>query len=210
MTMANERAERPVVTVLRRPPVRQSTLVRASAQHTFTTFVTTIGAWWPAQPFSAGKDRVREITVEQRQGGRVYETWDDGTDVDWGTLVTWQPPERFAMTWTGTPARTEVEFTFAALGPALTRVTVEHRCWEALTDEQLAEDCALPGGYASGAYSRGWATILASLARAVTSGAHPAGQQPSATQPPPDVPPPCAGTGRTGHGADTRPAGSDQ
>ena len=92
MTMANERAERPVVTVLRRPPVRQSTLVRASAQHTFTTFVTTIGAWWPAQPFSAGKDRVREITVEQRQGGRVYETWDDGTDVDWGTLVTWQPP----------------------------------------------------------------------------------------------------------------------
>jgi len=60
MTMANERAERPVVTVLRRPPVRQSTLVRASAQHTFTTFVTTIGAWWPAQPFSAGKDRVRE------------------------------------------------------------------------------------------------------------------------------------------------------
>jgi len=50
------------------------------------------------------------------------------------------------MTWTGTPAPTEAEFTFAALGPALTRVTVEHRGWETLTDEQLAEDCALPGG----------------------------------------------------------------
>jgi len=171
MTMANEPAERPVVTVLRRPPVRQSTLVRASAQHTFTTFVTTIGAWWPVQPFSAGKDRVRDISVEQRQGGRVYEIWDDGTEVDWGTLVTWQPPERFAMTWTGTPAPTMVEFTFAVLGPALTRVTVEHRGWEALTDEQLVEDCALPGGYSSGAYSRGWATILARLAGAVVSGA---------------------------------------
>src|SRR5262250_1330567 len=88
MTMANEPAERPVVTVLRRPPVRQSTLVRASAQHTFTTFVTTIGAWWPVQPFSAGKDRVRDISVEQRQGGRVYETWDDGTEVDWAR---WAP-----------------------------------------------------------------------------------------------------------------------
>ena len=53
------------------------------------------------------------------------------------------------------------------LGPALTRVTVEHRGWEALTEEQLATDCALPGGYSSGAYSQGWATILARLARAV-------------------------------------------
>src|SRR5215472_13782437 len=128
MTIANEPAERPVVTELRRPPVRQSILVRASAQHTFTTFVTTIGVWWPVQPFSAGKDRVRDISVEHRQGGRVYEIWDDPT---------------------------EVEFSFAVLGPALTRVTVEHRGWEALTDEQLAEDCALPGGYHSGAYSRG-------------------------------------------------------
>jgi hypothetical protein len=68
------------------------------------------------------------------------------------------------MTWNGTPAPTEVEVTFAALGPALTRVAVEHRGWEALTDEQLSKDCALPGGYSSGAYSAGWATILRSLA----------------------------------------------
>ncbi len=68
------------------------------------------------------------------------------------------------MTWTFTPAPTEVEFTFAVLGPALTRVTVEHRGWEALTDQQLAEDCALPGGYRSGAYSAGWARILECLA----------------------------------------------
>ena len=164
--MANEPAERPVVTVLRRPPVRQSTLVRASAQHTFTTFVTTIGAWWPVQPFSAGQGRVRDITVEQRQGGRVYETWDDGTEVDWGALLTWQPPQRLVLTWTGTPVATEIELTFRALGPAVTRVVVEHRGWEALTEEQLSEDCALPGGYSSGAYSRGWAAILARLAEA--------------------------------------------
>jgi Activator of Hsp90 ATPase homolog 1-like protein len=179
MTMANEPAGRPVVTVLRRPPIRQSTLVRAGARHTFTTFVTTIGAWWPVRPFSAGQDRVRDVTVEQRQGGRVYETWDDGTEVDWGTLLAWHPPERFAMTWTGTPAPTEVEFTFAALGPGLTRVTVEHRGWETLTGEQLAEDCALPGGYASGAYSHGWATILACLAETISTRPGAAGEQPN-------------------------------
>jgi len=181
MTSADEPGGRSAVTALRRPPVRQSTLVRASAQHTFGAFVTTIGAWWPVQPFSAGKDRVRDVTVEQRQGGRVYEAWDDGTEVDWGTLTAWEPPTRFVMTWNGTPAPTEVEFTFAPLGPALTRVAVEHRGWEALTDEQLAQDCALPGGYASGAYVTGWTTILQCATDAIgesASAAHQTGGQP--------------------------------
>ncbi|HEV2370989.1 MAG TPA: SRPBCC domain-containing protein [Streptosporangiaceae bacterium] len=159
MTSA-ERDGDQVVTVLRRPPVRQVTLIHASAEHTFTTFVTTVGAWWPVQPFSAGKAQVSGITIEQRLGGRVYETWHDGTEVGWGTVTTWEPPRRFVMTWTGTPKPTEVEFTFTELGPTLTRVTVEHRGWEALTDEQLSEDCALPGGYNSGAYSTGWQRIL--------------------------------------------------
>ena len=77
------------------------------------------------------------------------------------------------MTWTGTPVPTEVEFSFAALGPALTRVTVEHRGWEAMTDEQLAEDCALPGGYSSGAYSTGWTAILDRFAAAAHEAGHP-------------------------------------
>ena len=170
MTAADEPAGRPVVTALRRPPVRQSTVVQASLEHTFGVFVAEIGAWWPAQPFSAGKERVRDITIDQRQGGRVYETWDDGTEVDWGTVLAWQPPGRFGMTWNGTPAATEVELTFTALGPALTRVVVEHRGWDALTEEQLGEDCALPGGYNSGAYSDGWATVLASLAEMISAG----------------------------------------
>src|SRR5215469_4222760 len=170
MTAADEPAGRPMVTALRRPPVRQSTVVRASLEHTFGVFVAEIGAWWPAQPFSAGKERVRDITIEQRQGGRVYETWDDGTEVDWGTVLAWQPPGRFGMTWNGTPAATEVELTFTTLGPALTRVVVEHRGWDALTEEQLGEDCALPGGYKSGAYSDGWAIVLARLAKTVSAG----------------------------------------
>jgi hypothetical protein len=155
------------VTALRRPPIRQSTLVRSDVRHTFDTFVRTIGTWWPVDPFSAGKDRVRDITIEQRAGGRVYETWADGTEVDWGELLAWAPPDRFVMTWNGTPVPTEVELSFAALGPALTRVTVEHRGWEALTDEQLAEDCALPGGYSAGSYATGWTRILGCLAAAL-------------------------------------------
>jgi hypothetical protein len=70
------------------------------------------------------------------------------------------------MTWENTPVATEVELSFRALGPALTRVSVEHRGWEALTSEQLGEDCALPGGYSTGSYSTGWVTILGRFADA--------------------------------------------
>jgi uncharacterized protein YndB with AHSA1/START domain len=154
------------VTPLRRPPVRQAVLVRSDLAHTFDTFVRTIGVWWPLKPFSAGGERVRDVTFEQRRGGRVYETWDDGTVVVWGELLAWEPPNRFVLTWNQTPVATEVEIAFSALGPQLTRVSVEHRGWENLTDEQLGEDCALPGGYRSGAYATGWARILACLAAA--------------------------------------------
>jgi hypothetical protein len=150
---------------LRRPPIRRSVLVRSDVEHTFTVFVREIGAWWPTT-FSAGRDRVRAVTVEPFRDGRVYETWDDDTVVEWGRLLAWEPPHGFTMSWTCTPAPTEVELAFTRLGPALTRVAVEHRGWEALSEAQLTEDCALPGGYASGSFSSGWGEILAGLVAA--------------------------------------------
>ncbi len=150
-----------------RPPVRCSTTVRSDREHTFDVFVRAIGVWWPADPFSAGRDRVRDITIEHRFGGQVSEVWDDGTVVEWGRLSVWEPPARFVMSWMGTPAPTEVELTFLELGPSLTRVSVEHRGWESLTDEQLTEDCALPGGYNGGAYVAGWTRILEAFYRSL-------------------------------------------
>jgi uncharacterized protein YndB with AHSA1/START domain len=170
MTQSRQDQSAGQVTALRRPPVRQSVVVRSDRPHTFGTFVRTIGVWWPVTPFSAGRDQVRDVTLEQHAGGRVYETWQDGTEVDWGEVRVWEPPERFVMTWNMTTVVTEVELTFAVLGPALTRVSVEHRGWEQLTEEQLARDCALPGGYSGGAYSRGWTMILARLATAAAAG----------------------------------------
>ena len=160
--MASSAARTPShkTTDLGRWPVRQSTIVRSDVDHTFEAFVRMIGAWWPTEMLSIGKGRVRDVTVDPYLGGRVYETWDDGTTVDWGEVVVWEPPGRLVMSWVHTPAPTEVELTFTALGPALTRVAVEHRGWEHLTEEQLREDCAAPGGYRSGAYSAGWVLVL--------------------------------------------------
>ena len=110
-----------------------------------------------------GRDRVRDVTFERRQGGRVYETWQDGTEVEWGRVLTWTPPERFVMTWNMTSVATEVELTFAELGLQLTRVAVEHRGWERLTGEELAGTArcwaatsAVPTARAGRASSAAW------------------------------------------------------
>jgi hypothetical protein len=159
------------VTAIRRPAVHASTLVRSDVEHTFQVFVRTIATWWPVQRLSAGGGRVHNVTFERQVGGHVYETWDDGSTVEWGQLSAWDPPHRFVMSWNSTPAPTDVELVFTALGPALTRVTVEHRGWDRLTDEQLVADCAEPGGYGAGGYDTGWTLVLASFARAVHTSA---------------------------------------
>ena len=97
------------------------------------------------------------------------------TEASWGELRSWSPPDGFVMTWQGTPVPTEVELSFTAVGPELTRVAVEHRGWEALTEEQLGEDCALPGGYRPGGYAVGWARILGRFAASL--GTEPADQE---------------------------------
>ena len=146
---------------LQRPPIRQSVLVQSDINHTFGTFVRTIAHWWPVALFSSGKEAVRDILVEERLGGRISEIWEDGTVVVWGEILRWDPPQRFLMTWSGTPATTEVEFSFIALGPALTRVTVEHRGWEALSEAQWDQACPRPGGYTAG-----WERILGAFVAA--------------------------------------------
>lgn len=158
-------------TSLRRPPIRQSTTVRSDGEHTFDAFVRTIGEWWPVRPYSLGEDKVAGVTFERELGGRVYETWDDGHEVTWGHVTRWDPPTGFTMTWEILPAVTEVELRFRPLGPALTRVDLEHRGWEQLTEEDIAAVNVVPG-----AYEKGWETILSAFAlrfepegRAVTS-----------------------------------------
>ena len=143
------------VVPLQRPPIRQATLVRSDVRHTFDVFVRDIGTWWPTAPYSEGQEKVVDATFERRVGGRVFETWADGTEVTWGRVIAWEPPAMFAMTWELLPAVTEVELRFKPLGPALTRVELEHRGWEKLTAEQFAGATGVPGGYEAG-----WAHIL--------------------------------------------------
>ena len=147
-------------------PIKQSTLVRSDLRHTFDVFVREIGRWWPTQPFSLGAERVTDVVFEPQLGGRVYETWDDGTEVTWGHVLVWEPPDRFRITWEILPAVTEVDMVFRALGPALTRVELTHDGWDKLTHQQILAATTVEGGYRAG-----WERILATFASAAAGDA---------------------------------------
>lgn len=150
----------PAVVPFARPPIRKSVLVRRPREIVFDSFVDTIAQWWPVTPFSSGGDRIVAVTFERALGGRIYETWDDGSHREWGIVIDWVPPERFTMTWNVTAISTDVDLTFTAVADELTRVDLVHRGWERLSEAELGEDCALPGGYRGGSFDKGWTIIL--------------------------------------------------
>lgn len=157
------------VLAFERPPVRQSMTVAATRAHTFHTFTSRIAEWWPLDPFSyGGFARIVTVTLDPRCGGEVVEHWHDGTARPWGTLLAWDPPARFCMSWDVTGEPTEVELRFVEIEERVTRVDLEHRGWERLTPEQVRAACALPGGYEGGAFNLGWTTILTAFKEHLT------------------------------------------
>lgn len=151
-----------------RPPIRQSTVVRGTRERAFDVFVHRMVEWWPLVPFSAGGDRVVAVDVDGRVGGQVVETWDDGTTWVWGDVLAFDEPTLFAMTWNVTGTPTVVELTFTSVAATVTKVDLEHRGWERLSERELGDDCAIPGGYLGGSFHQGWQHILGAYERAVT------------------------------------------
>ena len=148
------------VAALDRPPIRRTVVVTVDRSRTFDVFVRRMAEWWPLTPFSRGGERVRTVVVDETVGGQVAEVWDDGTSWTWGDVLEWDESTAFAMTWNVTGTPTVVALRFQRVSDGITRVELEHRGWERLTEAELGEDCAIAGGYRGGAFHRGWEEIL--------------------------------------------------
>ena len=71
--------------------------------------------------------------MEPRAGGRWYERGEDGSECQWGRVLSWEPPARVVLAWQinaqwqyDPDFETEVEIKFIADGTG-TRVELEHR-----------------------------------------------------------------------------------
>jgi uncharacterized protein YndB with AHSA1/START domain len=119
--------------------VRHSVTVPIPAERAFRLFTEEIGSWWPQDTHKLSDGPVTEV-FEARQGGRWYELAEDGSECTVATMTEWEPPGRFVMAWQLTPEwvfesdlerATQVEVTFEPEAGGGTRVTLEHRGFEA-------------------------------------------------------------------------------
>lgn len=148
-------------------PVRKSITVKASVERAFEVFTSEIDSWWPRE-HHIGKSPMTRCVVEGKVGGRCYSEQQDGTECDWGTVLDWDPPQRFVMAWRITTKweyepdlwkSSEVEVRFTPLGDGTTRVDLEHR--------HLARHGASFEGMRSAVDSpNGWTRTLALFATA--------------------------------------------
>jgi uncharacterized protein YndB with AHSA1/START domain len=126
-------------------PIIRTIIVRSPVEDAFRVFTEQMGTWWPLETHSIAVDqelgqRAETVTVDGREGGRIQEILQDGSTLDWGAVVAWEPPHRVVYSWKPndrpTPP-TEVEVRFTAEGE-VTRVDLEHRGWEGLGE--IAEE----------------------------------------------------------------------
>jgi uncharacterized protein YndB with AHSA1/START domain len=134
-------------------PLRKEVVVRRTPQEAFEVFTTKLASWWPLHMFSIYQADAVTCGIEPRVGGDVFEVGKDGARGLWGTVLLWEPPHRFAMTWHPghDPATAqEVEVRFTAI-PDGTRVELTHRGWAKLgaAAKETRE-----------VYEGGWATVF--------------------------------------------------
>jgi uncharacterized protein YndB with AHSA1/START domain/uncharacterized damage-inducible protein DinB len=112
--------------------------VKASAEHAFKVFTDGFDTWWP-RAHHIGKQPLVKAVIEPRAGGRCFGREADGTECDWGRVLTWEPPHRFVLAWQIDPRwqyepditkASEVEIRFTPEAGGMTRVDLEHRNFE--------------------------------------------------------------------------------
>ena len=150
--------------------IRRKVSVPVDLELAFRLFTEGMGTWWPLDAYSravaelAEQDvRAERLEFQARPGGAVLEHLSDGTVLPWAEVTAWDPPHRVRMAWrphSMPEPPTEVEVSFAAEAGG-TRVELEHRGWEALSDgfrQSLYE-----------IYVRGWVTTLDRFAAAAAA-----------------------------------------
>jgi hypothetical protein len=155
-------------------PVRTSITVKASQKRAFQVFTEEFDSWWPRE-HHIGKAPLKRAVIDGAAGGRCYNEQTDGTDCDWGTVLVWEPPQRFVLAWQINPQwqyepdlakSSEVEVSFTPLPDGSTRVDLEHRFFarHGAGGEQMRIAVSAPTGW-------GWLlTLFAARAEAAARG----------------------------------------
>jgi uncharacterized protein YndB with AHSA1/START domain len=142
------------------PPVVKRIVVRMDPDGAFDLFTREMSRWWPLRTHSCAGDDAASVQVEPYVGGQIIETARDGSRAPWGTVLAWEPPHRFAMTWhpLSDPAQaTRVEVCFVADAGGGCQIELVHSGWEARGADADAWRTR---------YDSGWVAVLDAYVRA--------------------------------------------
>jgi uncharacterized protein YndB with AHSA1/START domain/uncharacterized damage-inducible protein DinB len=139
--------------------VQRSVTVNADVEHAFDVFTAAFDTWWP-RSHHIGKKPLQKAVIESRVGGRCFGREADGIECQWGTVTTWDPPNRLVIAWQIDPSwqfdadlsrASEVDVRFTAEAGGMTRVVLEHRHLErhGKDFEKVRMGIAGPGGWSS-------------------------------------------------------------
>ena len=70
-------------------PIIKTIVVPCSQQMAFDIFITRVGSWWPLDKNSVSAMNgavAKQVVIEPRLGGKVYEIAHDDTRHDWGSV----------------------------------------------------------------------------------------------------------------------------
>ncbi len=80
-------------------PVVASVTVDVPAATAFDRFTAGFGSWWPAEFSWSQPTLLASIGMQCREGGLLSELGPHGFRIDWGRVVTWEPPRRLVFLW---------------------------------------------------------------------------------------------------------------
>jgi len=145
------------------PPVVRSVLVSWDQRAAFRRFAEEFGTWWPRRTHSVGGERVKDVILEPKVGGRIFEEHIDGRRFLWGTILEWDPPHQLKFTFhpSRDPATAQEVIVRFIPEPDGTKVELTASNWERWGDGATR---------ARRGYDLGWGYILNDWAGRRTAG----------------------------------------
>jgi len=145
-------------TVNNRPkvkPVEKLISVKATPKDAFRAFAFETDHWWPIAEHSIDAANTDRMVLEPWQDGAIYQVQKDGSKIPWGSVTTFDPPNRLVLAWhIGFPAEnaSTVEVTFVDDGDGNTDVRLSHSDFEAMSPDD-AENLSI-------GYGQGWVSVF--------------------------------------------------
>src|SRR5699024_3912449 len=76
----------------------QICIINRSVSDTFSAFAEHFPQWYPVE-YSWAQESLQTIRIEPFEGGRCFERGPNSFELDWGRVLTYQPPNLLAFSW---------------------------------------------------------------------------------------------------------------